>query len=178
MEQTCILCTWCVFDRASLHMRREEKPTRCHRMVYFTYNMLNMFRALLCPKHVEHIISAINHSVTSSWFFFSTCILCVNEVLHFEIPITMKCRILFETEPTSLEIFSDGFICKLKVAEWNISATRFTGVCWMWRGESSGSWTTPSISPSVIVARRWEAIWVAEAPAKSVTSRHEWRPSL
>jgi hypothetical protein len=30
----------------------------------------------------------------------------------------------------------------------------------------------------VIVARRWEAIWVAEAPAKSVTSRHEWRPSL
>ena len=25
-----------------------------------------------CPKHVEHIISAINHSVASSWFFFST----------------------------------------------------------------------------------------------------------
>ena len=23
-----------------------------------------------CPKHVEHIISAINHSVASSWFFF------------------------------------------------------------------------------------------------------------
>jgi len=22
-----------------------------------------------CPKHVEHIISAINHSVASSWFF-------------------------------------------------------------------------------------------------------------
>ena len=24
-----------------------------------------------CPKHVEYIISAINHSVVSSWFFFS-----------------------------------------------------------------------------------------------------------
>ena len=149
--------------------RREEKSTRCHWKVYCTYNMLNMFRALLCPssgaqdymcyyrqrcavlgcwlsevrcratgyafrvrdvaplalswwqgqwsniphpgriaggpapylrqpatkashtiggnnthtvlsswwwaqkclKHVEHIISAINHSVASSWFFFS-----------------------------------------------------------------------------------------------------------
>jgi len=25
-----------------------------------------------CPKHVERIISAIKHSVTSIWFFFST----------------------------------------------------------------------------------------------------------
>ena len=25
-----------------------------------------------CPKHVEHIIRAINHSVASGWFFFST----------------------------------------------------------------------------------------------------------
>ena len=25
-----------------------------------------------CPKHVEHIISAITHSVAYSWFFFST----------------------------------------------------------------------------------------------------------
>ena len=25
-----------------------------------------------CPKHVEHIISAIKHSVASGWFFFST----------------------------------------------------------------------------------------------------------
>jgi hypothetical protein len=25
-----------------------------------------------CPKHVEHIINAIKHSVASSWFFFST----------------------------------------------------------------------------------------------------------
>jgi len=33
-----------------LHMRREENPTRCHWMVYCTYNMHNMFRALLCPS--------------------------------------------------------------------------------------------------------------------------------
>jgi hypothetical protein len=110
-------------------MRRDGKPTRCHWMLYCTYDMLNMFRELLCPtsgaqdyihdcvvqhpsywthsllpciwppttsnqalhtiggnnthiassswwwvqkcpKHVELIISAINHSVTSSWFFF------------------------------------------------------------------------------------------------------------
>jgi len=39
-----------VFVRASLHMRREEKPTRCHWMVYCTYNMLNMFRIFLCKS--------------------------------------------------------------------------------------------------------------------------------
>jgi len=33
-----------VFDRASL-----MNPTRCYTMVYWTYNPLNMFRALLCP---------------------------------------------------------------------------------------------------------------------------------
>ena len=31
-------------------MRREEKPTRRHWMVYCTYNMLNMFRAILGPS--------------------------------------------------------------------------------------------------------------------------------
>ena len=31
-------------------MRREEKPTLCHCMLYCTYDMLNMFRALLCPS--------------------------------------------------------------------------------------------------------------------------------
>jgi len=31
-------------------MRREEKPTRWPWMVYCIYNMLNMFRALLCPS--------------------------------------------------------------------------------------------------------------------------------
>jgi hypothetical protein len=42
--------TWCLSVRASLHMRRVEKPTRCHWMVYCTYDMLNMFRAILCPS--------------------------------------------------------------------------------------------------------------------------------
>jgi hypothetical protein len=31
------------------NMRREEKPTRCHCMLYCTYDTLNMFQALLCP---------------------------------------------------------------------------------------------------------------------------------
>ena len=31
-------------------MRREEIPTRCHRIVYCTYNMLYMFWALLYPS--------------------------------------------------------------------------------------------------------------------------------
>ena len=31
-------------------MRREKEPTRCHCMLYCTYDMLNMFRALLCPS--------------------------------------------------------------------------------------------------------------------------------
>ena len=31
-------------------MCREEKPTRCHWIVYCIYNMFNMFRALLCPS--------------------------------------------------------------------------------------------------------------------------------
>jgi len=30
-------------------MRTEEKPTRCYWMVYCTYNLLNMCRALSCP---------------------------------------------------------------------------------------------------------------------------------
>ena len=32
-------------------MRREEKPTRCHCMHFVAlYDMLNMFRAILCPS--------------------------------------------------------------------------------------------------------------------------------
>ena len=33
-----------------VEMRREEKPARCHCMLYCTYDTLNMFRALLCPS--------------------------------------------------------------------------------------------------------------------------------
>ena len=43
-------CLILMFVRALLHMRREEKPTRCHLMVYCTYDMFNMFRELLCPS--------------------------------------------------------------------------------------------------------------------------------
>ena len=32
------------------YFRREEKPTRCHWMVYCTYNTLNLIRELLCPS--------------------------------------------------------------------------------------------------------------------------------
>ena len=31
-------------------LRREERTTRCHWMLYCTYDMLNMFRAPLCPS--------------------------------------------------------------------------------------------------------------------------------
>ena len=34
----------CVF------LRREEKPTICHCMLYCTYETRNMFRAFLCPS--------------------------------------------------------------------------------------------------------------------------------
>ena len=44
------LRTWYLFVRASLHMRRDEKPSKCHWMVYCTYNMLSMFRVLLFPS--------------------------------------------------------------------------------------------------------------------------------
>ena len=36
-----VLLWWCI---------EKEKPTRCHWMVYCTYNTLNMFQAFLCPS--------------------------------------------------------------------------------------------------------------------------------
>jgi len=95
----------CVFVRASLHVRREEKQTRCcttavvqHPSSSWTHSLLpctwppttnnqelhtiggnnthivssSWWWTYKYPKHVENIISAIKHSVTSSWFFFST----------------------------------------------------------------------------------------------------------
>ena len=107
-------------------------------MVYCTYNMLNMFRTLLCPssgardyvccyrlwcavlgcwwseavghvsrkrdvartlkcpKHVEHTISAINHSVGFSWFFFSTHIQrCTDRHTSGNLSILCRSRLLF-----------------------------------------------------------------------------------
>ena len=39
-----------MFVSASLHMCREEKPTRCHCMLYCIYDTPNMFQALLRPS--------------------------------------------------------------------------------------------------------------------------------
>ena len=40
--KSCQLVCW--------HKRKEEKPTRCHRTLYCTYDTLNMRRVLLCPS--------------------------------------------------------------------------------------------------------------------------------
>ena len=37
-------------------------------MFHCPYNLLKMFQEYKCPKHVEQIISAVNHSIASSWF--------------------------------------------------------------------------------------------------------------
>jgi len=34
---------------------KNKKPTRCHLLFYCFSYTLNMFRALLCPKHVKRI---------------------------------------------------------------------------------------------------------------------------
>ena len=69
--------TWCVFVRASLHMRRAEKPTRCHVMVSCTYNMLNMFRALLCPSSEARdcmcVITAYGVQCLGCWLLEVRC---------------------------------------------------------------------------------------------------------
>ena len=39
----------CMLVRASLYLRREENQCRCCWMIYCTYNLLNMFRALIFP---------------------------------------------------------------------------------------------------------------------------------
>jgi hypothetical protein len=44
------LFIWWVIDCASLIICKKKKPTRCYTVVYWTYNLLNKFRALLCPS--------------------------------------------------------------------------------------------------------------------------------
>ena len=39
-----------VTSKTQLTLLREEKPTRYHCKLYCTYDMLNMFRAFLCPS--------------------------------------------------------------------------------------------------------------------------------
>ena len=58
--------------------------------------------AYKCSKHVEHIISAIKHSVASSWFFFCT------HPIWYNVP----------NNRTSIHFFT------LKITNWFIGRTR------------------------------------------------------
>ena len=51
LGRTCVSVSikW-VISETVYSVRREEKPIRCHWMVYCTYNMPNTFRALLCTS--------------------------------------------------------------------------------------------------------------------------------
>jgi len=52
---------------------RQPATKHCTQQAVITCIVLSSWWwALKCLKHVQHIISAINHSVASSWFFFST----------------------------------------------------------------------------------------------------------
>ena len=59
------------------NMRREEKPTRCHWIVYCTYNMLNMFRTRLCPssgaRDYMYIITAYGVQCFGCWLLVRCC---------------------------------------------------------------------------------------------------------
>ena len=68
ISQSIICRIWCVFVRASLRIRREENPTRCHWIVYCTYNMLNMFRAFYAHhQELEIICVLLPPVVCSAW---------------------------------------------------------------------------------------------------------------
>jgi hypothetical protein len=64
-------CKW------DLCLRREEKPTRCHWIVYCTYNTLNMFRALLCPspgaRYYMCVITAYGLRCLGCWLLEVRC---------------------------------------------------------------------------------------------------------
>jgi len=51
-------------------MRTEEKPTRCHCMLYCTYDMLNIFRALPCPSSgaLDYMCVIAAYGVQCSYF--------------------------------------------------------------------------------------------------------------
>ena len=50
-------------------MRREEKPTTCHFMLYCIYDTLNIFRALICPSSgaLDYIYKLLPPMVCSAW---------------------------------------------------------------------------------------------------------------
>jgi hypothetical protein len=40
---------------------KKEEPTRCYLVFYYTYDMLNMFRAPLCPSLGAHYYTVAYH---------------------------------------------------------------------------------------------------------------------
>jgi len=58
-------------------VRREEKLTRCLWIVYCTYNMLNIFRELLCPssgaRDYMYVIAAYVMQFLGCWWSEVRC---------------------------------------------------------------------------------------------------------
>ena len=50
-------------------MSKEEKLTTCHWMIYCTYNMLNIFRALLCPSSGARDYMCVITAYGVQWLF-------------------------------------------------------------------------------------------------------------
>jgi hypothetical protein len=53
-KNTQVFKTWEIVGKTTLtnmvsHVEK-KKPTRCHLMLYFSYELLYMFRALICPS--------------------------------------------------------------------------------------------------------------------------------
>ena len=64
----------------AVYYAQRRKPTRCHCMLYYTYETLNMFRALLCPS-----------SGARDYMY-----LYAYATMHGQTHIRFKCRVLFQ----------------------------------------------------------------------------------
>jgi len=75
---TCWMVCECLHLTTCFRLSREEKPTRCLWMVYCTYNMLNMFWALLCPSSgaCDYMCVQEEGCCTSCSIPLSGCIAC------------------------------------------------------------------------------------------------------
>ena len=66
--QAVLLLYMHVLEYSRAKKRREEKPTRCHWMVYCTYNMLNMFQAFYAHhQELKTICVLLLPMVCSAW---------------------------------------------------------------------------------------------------------------
>jgi hypothetical protein len=45
---------------------KEEEPTRCYLLFYYTCDRLNMFRAALCPSSRAHDYNAVYHGTSGN----------------------------------------------------------------------------------------------------------------